>query len=84
MDTIGDTFDATRKEIERYCVWPGQACSYMLGKITIVRLRDKAKAALGPRFDLKSFHDTILTCGGVPLKVLETVVDGYIAARKAA
>jgi uncharacterized protein (DUF885 family) len=84
MDTIGDTFDATRKEIERYCAWPGQACSYMLGKITIVRLRDKAKAALGPRFDLKSFHDTILTCGGVPLKVLETVVDGYIAARKAA
>lgn len=83
MDTIGDTEEATRKEIERYAAWPGQACSYMLGKITIMRLRDKAKSELGARFDIKSFHDTLLTYGPVPLKVLENVVDAYIATRRA-
>jgi uncharacterized protein (DUF885 family) len=83
MDTIGDSEKATTTEIERYAVWPGQACSYMLGKITFVRLRQKAERELGSRFDIKSFHDTVLTAGGLPLKVLEAVVDNYIAARKA-
>jgi uncharacterized protein (DUF885 family) len=82
MDTIGDSEKATTTEIERYAVWPGQACSYMLGKITFVRLREKASRELGSRFDLKAFHDTVLTSGGVPLKVLEAVVDGYVAARR--
>jgi uncharacterized protein (DUF885 family) len=84
MDTIGDSEKATTTEIERYAVWPGQACSYMLGKITFMRLREKAQRELGPRFDIRAFHDAVLTCGGVPLKVLEAVVDGYIAANKAA
>lgn len=84
MDALGDPEGSTATEIERYCVWPGQACSYMLGKLTILRLRDKAKAALGPKFDIRQFHDAILTCGAVPLTVLETVVDNYIAAKKKA
>ncbi len=84
MDALGDPYEATKTEIERYCVWPGQACSYMLGKVTILRLRDKAKQELGSRFDIHKFHDAILTCGAVPLTVLEAVVDGYIAANKAA
>ncbi|MBV9571757.1 MAG: DUF885 family protein [Alphaproteobacteria bacterium] len=79
VDSIGDPEASAVTEIERYCVWPGQACSYMVGKITFLRLRDKAKAALGARFDLRKFHDAVLTCGGVPLTVLEAVVDGYIA-----
>lgn len=83
MDAIGDSKEGTTTEIERYCVWPGQACSYMLGKITILRLRDKAKAQLGARFDIRKFHDAILTCGGVPLAVLDPIVDAYIAANKA-
>jgi len=83
VDAIGDPEKAAITEIERYCVWPGQACSYMLGKITILRLREKAKAQLGARFDIKKFHDAVLTCGAVPLTVLDTVVDNYIAANKA-
>ncbi len=83
MDALGDPEESSATEVERYCVWPGQACAYMLGKLTILRLREKAKAALGAKFDIRQFHDAILTCGAVPLTVLESVVDGYIAARKA-
>ena len=83
-DTLGDPEASAVTEVERYCVWPGQACSYMLGKLTILRLRDKAKAALGARFDIHQFHDAILLCGAVPLTVLETVVDNYIKSKQRA
>jgi uncharacterized protein (DUF885 family) len=79
----GDPPAYSGQEIERYAVSPGQACSYMVGKVTILRLRDKAKAALGPRFDIRQFHDTVLAAGSMPLTVLENVVDGYIAAHRA-
>lgn len=80
-DTLGDPDSAATTEIERYCVWPGQACGYMLGKITILKLRDKAKKALGSRFDIRKFHDAVLLSGALPLTVLETVVDGYIRGK---
>jgi uncharacterized protein (DUF885 family) len=80
-DALGDPIPSVVTEVERYCVWPGQACSYMLGKLTILKLRDKAKAALGAKFDLRQFHDAILLCGAVPLTVIETVVDTYIKAK---
>ena len=83
VDTLGDQDASAITEIERYCVEPGQACAYMLGKLTFLRLRDKAKAALGAKFDIHQFHDAVLLCGAVPLTVLETVVDNYIAAKKA-
>jgi uncharacterized protein (DUF885 family) len=79
----GDPTSLAQQEIERYCVWPGQACSYMVGKITFLRLRAKAKAALGPRFDIRQFHDAVLLAGSMPLTVLGNVVDNYIAAHKA-
>lgn len=79
-DIEGDPAPLAEQEIERYAVWPGQACSYMVGKVTILRLREKAKAALGPKFDIRRFHDAILLAGAMPLTVLETVVDNYIAA----
>jgi uncharacterized protein (DUF885 family) len=82
VDTLGDPDSAAITEVERYCVWPGQACAYMLGKLEILRLRDKAKAALGSKFDIRQFHDAILLCGAVPLNVLGEVVDRYIAAHK--
>ena len=75
----GDPEPLAAQEIERYSVWPGQACSYMVGKVTILRLREKAKAALGPRFDPRKFHDAILLSGSMPLTALENVVDLYIA-----
>ncbi|MBV9990039.1 MAG: DUF885 family protein [Alphaproteobacteria bacterium] len=80
VDTLGDQEASATTEVERYCVWPGQACGYMVGKITILRLRDKAKAALGARFDIRKFNDTVLLSGALPLDVLSKVVDGYIAA----
>jgi uncharacterized protein (DUF885 family) len=79
VDTLGDQEASAVTEIERYCVWPGQACGYMVGKLTILRLRDKAKAALGAKFDIHKFHDTVLLSGSMPLAVLEKVVDNYIA-----
>ncbi|HVI34121.1 DUF885 domain-containing protein [Phenylobacterium sp.] len=79
----GSPRSAATTEIERYCVWPGQACSYMVGKLTWVRLRDKAKAALGPRFDLRQFHDAGLLAGAMPLTVLEARIDQYIASARA-
>jgi uncharacterized protein (DUF885 family) len=78
-DSIGDPEASAVTEVERYCVWPGQACSYMVGKVSFLRLREKAKAVLGPRFDLRRFHDAVLLSGAVPLTVLDTVVAEYIA-----
>jgi len=79
LDTIGDSESSATTEVQRYVVWPGQACSYMVGKLTWMRLREKAKAALGARFDLHRFHDAALLSGAMPLTVLENVVDAYIA-----
>ncbi|MDB5465659.1 MAG: Tat pathway signal protein [Phenylobacterium sp.] len=79
----GDPPALAAQEIERYSVWPGQACSYMVGKLTILKLRDKAKAALGPSFDIRQFHDAVLLSGSMPLTVLENAVGGYVAAHRA-
>ncbi|MBD1390710.1 DUF885 domain-containing protein [Neiella sp. HB171785] len=65
-------------EIERYIVMPGQATSYKVGMIKILELREKAKAALGDKFDLRDFHDAVLKNGAVPLSILETIIDDYI------
>jgi uncharacterized protein (DUF885 family) len=82
-DTIGDPETMAITEVERYCVWPGQACSYMLGKLDWLRLRAKARAALGNRFDIRAFHDAGLLPGAMPLPVLDQCIDAYIAAAKA-
>ena len=82
--TMGDEESGAVTEIERYCVWPGQACSYMIGKITWLRARERAKKALGKKFDIRKFHDAGLLAGGTPLTVLDSVIDNYIAATLAA
>jgi uncharacterized protein (DUF885 family) len=66
-------------EIERYIVMPGQACAYKIGMLKILELREKAKNALGDRFDLRAFHNVVLQNGAVPLTILEELVDEYIA-----
>lgn len=70
-------------EIDRYISWPGQALSYKMGELTIWRLRAEAEKALGERFDLRSFHDTILKNGGVTMAVLEQQVANYIKESRA-
>jgi uncharacterized protein (DUF885 family) len=67
-------------EIDRYCGTPGQACGYKVGHTEINRLRDKAKTALGPKYDLRTFDDLLVETGSVPLTVLAGEVDRYIAA----
>jgi uncharacterized protein (DUF885 family) len=69
-------------EVERYVVFPGQACSYMLGKIKITELRERARRALGERYSPKEFHRAVLAAGTVPLELLEREVDAYIARAK--
>ena len=71
-----------KHEIERYFIWPGQATGYKIGMLKILALRDKAKAALGDKFDIRQFHDVVLMNGSVPLTVLEELVDKYIARVK--
>jgi len=65
-------------EVDRYIAWPGQALSYMTGEIEIQRLRKDAEDKLGPKFDIRAFHDVILENGTVPLSVLDSIVDGWI------
>jgi uncharacterized protein (DUF885 family) len=65
-------------EVERYVVNPGQACSYMMGELKLLELRDKAKMALGNKFSFYEFHNTVLSTGTVPLELLERQVDNYI------
>lgn len=67
-------------EIERYIVMPGQACAYKMGEIKMVELRDKARKALGDKFDLRRFHDVVLKNGAMPLNILERVVEEYITS----
>ena len=72
-----------RSEVQRYFVLPGQATSYKIGMIKIQQLRDKAKAELGDKFDIRGFHDTVLGGGSVPLSLLEKQVDNWVAKIKA-
>jgi len=82
-DTLGDPDSAAITEVERYCVWPGQACSYMLGKLEFLKQRARAKTALGAKFDIRKFHDAMLLSGAVPLALLDGITASYIAAAKA-
>jgi len=70
-------------EVDRYISWPGQALAYKLGELTILRLRKEAETTLGPKFDERSFHDTILALGSVPLNVLEDRMHAWIRAEAA-
>ena len=78
MDNAGEVRSESESEIERYIVWPGQATSYMIGRIKIMELRERAKTELGNRFDIKDFHSVVLMNGILPLTVLEALVDQYI------
>ncbi len=78
----GRSTTAITSEVDRYCASPGQACGYKVGHTEILRLRDKARAALGDKFDVRDFNDTVVATGGTPLTVLGTVIDRYIAGAK--
>ncbi|MDP3802942.1 DUF885 family protein [Brevundimonas sp.] len=82
VETLGDSETAVTTEVERYCVWPGQASSYKVGHNKWVELRSRAQAALGDRFDIRAFHDAGMNAGGVPLTVLDKIMTDWIASQR--
>ena len=75
---------AVEDQIDRYISWPGQALSYKMGEIKIRELRAKAEKELGAKFDIRSFHDTVIGQGSLPMEVLEDVINDWIAKQKSA
>jgi uncharacterized protein (DUF885 family) len=73
VDTLGDPESTSITEVERYCVWPGQACAYMLGKLSFLAQRAKAQKLLGAKYDIRKFHDAVLLPGAIPLELLEHI-----------
>ena len=67
---------------DRYIAWPGQALAYKIGQLKIIELRDKAMSELGDKFDIRDFHDHILSFGSIPLNILEEKVEEFIEVRK--
>ncbi|SEK28736.1 Uncharacterized conserved protein, DUF885 familyt [Aquimarina amphilecti] len=82
VQNTGMTTTEVTTEIERYIVWPGQACAYKIGMLKILELREKAKQQLGDKFDLRDFHNAVLKNGAVPLDILEEIIDSYIEDTK--
>jgi uncharacterized protein (DUF885 family) len=79
VNTAGMGESEVTSEVERYMALPGQACAYKVGQLKILELREKARAALGPKFSLRDFHTVVLENGAVPLTVLERLVDDWVA-----
>ena len=80
--TNGSGIEEVTSEVDRYCSWPGQACGYKVGHSEINRLREKAKGALGDRYDFKAYNDAMVLGGNVPMTVLGRVIDAHIAEKK--
>ncbi|HEY3639065.1 MAG TPA: DUF885 family protein [Rhizomicrobium sp.] len=84
IDQEGDAPGFVTREVERYCATPGQACSYKLGHTMWLNARERSRKVLGPRFNIKDFHEAGLDCGRVPLDVLDAVIDRYIVHARSA
>ncbi|HEY6126330.1 MAG TPA: DUF885 family protein, partial [Steroidobacteraceae bacterium] len=79
--TNGSSVEEVTGEVDRYCAWPGQACGYKVGHSEINRLRTKAQAAMGARFNFRKFNDAVVTGGGVPMLTLARSIDAFIAKK---
>ena len=84
VESEGEAPGFAAREVERYCATPGQACSYKLGHTVIVNLRERARRELGPRFDIKDFHEAVLGTGRVPLDILQRSVGRWMAGLRTA
>jgi uncharacterized protein (DUF885 family) len=81
-DHSGIDETSIQAEVDRYVAWPSQALAYKIGQLKILELRDRAKTALGDKFDLRAFHDQVLDAGALPLDVLSDRIDAWISGQK--
>ena len=81
VERTGVEREFVSSEVDRYTSQPGQALAYMIGKLKFDELRDRAKAKLGARFDIRSFHNAVLDNGALPLATLDGLIDEWIAAQ---
>jgi uncharacterized protein (DUF885 family) len=81
VEATGENRSRMATEVERYCTWPGQACSYKVGQTRWLKLRAEASRRIGPKFDIRDFHDVGLTAAPMPLAVLERVIDDWLKGR---
>ena len=81
-ENVGSSEAQARNQIDRYMAWPAQALGYKLGSLKIQELRERAKRALGDKFDIADFHDAVLGEGSLPLSLLEAHIDRWIANRR--
>jgi uncharacterized protein (DUF885 family) len=81
VETTGDKRSSMTSEVERYCTWPGQACSYKVGQTQWLKLRAQAQRRLGARFDIRAFHDAGLTAAPMPMSVLGGVIDNWVRSQ---
>ena len=77
----GTSPETARRAVERYMAWPGQALAYKVGELKLIELRERARAKLGARFDIRAFHTQVLGEGSMPLQMLEEKIDAWIASR---
>jgi len=84
VDNAGIADDYAASEVDRYIVQPGQALGYKIGELKIKELKARAQAALGERFDIRGFHNALLDDGALPLTLLESRIDEWIAGRQRA
>mgnify|MGYP001433262584 FL=1 len=82
LENTAKTQQDIENEVDRYIAWPGQALAYKIGQLKIMGLRDKAKAELGDNFDIRDYHDFILSFGSIPLSIMEEKVDEFIAENR--
>lgn len=82
VSTTGLSRASMENEVDRYIIWPGQACAYMIGREKIRNLRESADLELGPDFDLRAFHDAVLAEGARPLGILEADIQDWVVSRK--
>ena len=82
LENTAKTQQDIENEVDRYIAWPGQALAYKIGQLKIMELRDKAKAELGDNFDIRDYHDFILSFGSIPLSIMEEKVDEFIAKNR--
>jgi uncharacterized protein (DUF885 family) len=75
---------SVQSEVDRYIAWPSQALAYKIGQLKILELRDRAKKALGDKFDIRAFHDQVIDSGALPLDVLEERINAWISGQTAA